>query len=65
MAYGDFKDLGRRTVSDKILRNKAFNIAKKPKYDGYQSGLASVAYKFFDKKFLLVVLKMRICQTSN
>ena len=50
MAYGDFKDLGRRTASDKVLRDKAFNVAKNPKYDGYQSGLASVVYKFFDKK---------------
>ena len=37
-------------VSDKVLRNKAFNIAKNPKYDGYQRGLASNVYKFFDKK---------------
>ena len=51
MAYGDFKDLKRRTASDKILRDKAFNIAKNPKYDGYQRGLASIAYKVFDKKF--------------
>ena len=51
MAYGDFKDLGRRTASDKVLRDKAFNIAKNPKYDGYQRGLASMVYKFFDKKF--------------
>ena len=50
MAYGDFKDLKRRTASDKVLRNKAFNIAKDPKYDGYQRGLASMVYKFFDKK---------------
>ena len=50
MAYGDFKDLARRTASDKILRDKAFNIAKNPKYDGYQRGLASMFYKFFDKK---------------
>ena len=50
MAYGDFKDLIRRTASDKILRNKAFNISKNPKYDGYQRGLASTVYKFFDKK---------------
>ena len=42
MAYGDFKDLKRRTTSDKILRDKAFNIAKNPKYDGYQRGLASM-----------------------
>ena len=50
MAYGDFKDLKRRTASDKILRNKAFNIAKNPKCDGYQRELASMVYKFFDKK---------------
>ena len=49
MAYGDFKDLKRRTASDKVLRDKAFNIAKDPKYDGYQSGLASMVYKYFDK----------------
>ena len=50
MANGDFKDLERRTFSDKVLRDKAFNIAKNPKYDGYQRGLASMVYKFFDKK---------------
>ena len=50
MAHGDFKDLLRRTASHKILRDKAFNIAKNPKYDGYQRGLASMVYKFFDKK---------------
>ena len=50
MAYGDFKDLTRRTASDKISRDKGFNITKNPKYDGYQRGLASIGYKFFDKK---------------
>ena len=49
MSYGDFKDLLRRTASDKILRDKAFNIAINPKYDGYQRGLASMVYKFFNK----------------
>ena len=49
MTYGDFKDLKRRTAAD-VLRDKAFNIAKNPKYDGYQRGLASMVYKFFDKK---------------
>ena len=44
-----FKDLAKRTASDKVLRDKAFNIAKNPKYDGYQRGLASMVYKFFDK----------------
>ena len=50
MAYLDFKDLKRRTASDKILGDKAFNIAKNPKYDGYQRGLSSMVYTFFDKK---------------
>ena len=50
MAYGDFKDLARRTGSDQVLRDKTFNIAINPKYDEYQRGLASMVYKFFDKK---------------
>ena len=50
MAYGGFKDLAKRTTSDKVLRDKAFNIAKNSKYDGYQRELASMVYKFFDKK---------------
>ena len=47
MAYGDFKDLAKITASDKVLRDKAFNIAEDLKYDGYQRGLASMVYKFF------------------
>ena len=50
MAYGDFKDLTKRTAADKALRDKAFKIASDQKYDGYQRGLASMVYKFFDKK---------------
>ena len=46
MAYGDFKDLAKRTAADKTLRDKTFSIAKGPKYDGYQKGLASMVYKF-------------------
>ena len=49
-AYGYFKDLAKRTASDKFLRDGAFNIAKNPKYDGNQRGLASMVYKHFDKK---------------
>ena len=49
-AYGDFKVLNRRTAVDKIFRDKAFNIAKNPKQDGYQRRLASMVYNFFDKK---------------
>ena len=44
-AYSDSKDLTKRTVADKILKNKAFDIAKDPKHDGYQRGLASMVYK--------------------
>ena len=50
MTYEDLKDLTRRTASDKILHDKAFNIIKNWKYDGYQCGLASMVYKFFNKK---------------
>ena len=50
MAYGDFKYLTRRTASDKLLRDKAFRIAKNLKCDGYQRSLASMVSKFFDKK---------------
>ena len=56
MAYRDLKDLTRKTASDKILHDKAFNIAKNPKYYGYQYRLASKLYKFFDKKLLVVAL---------
>ena len=50
MAYGKTKDLVKRTQSDKVLKDKAFRIASDPNYDGYQRGLASMVYKFFDKK---------------
>ena len=50
MAYGDFKDLAGRTLADKILCDKAFNIAKDPKYDGYQRGIAWMVDKIFEKK---------------
>ena len=54
MAYGKSKDLAKRTQSDKVLRDKAFKIASNPKYDGYQRGLTSMVYKFFDKKSALL-----------
>ena len=57
------KDLARRTAADKILRDKAFNIAKDPKYDRYQRGLASMVYNFFDKKLQAVVLSL--CQKMS
>ena len=55
MAYGAFKDLAKRTAADKSLIDKAFNIAKNPKYDEYQRGLAFMVYKFFDKKVQVVL----------
>ena len=65
MAYIDFKDLTRRTVSDKIMRDKSFNVVKNPKYDGCQRGLASMVYNVFDKKLLEEQLKLTICQIKN
>ena len=50
IAYGKYKDLERRTQSDKVSKGKAFEIANNPKYDRYQRGLASMVYKNFDKK---------------
>ena len=49
-AYPDHKDLIDRTEADKVLRDKAYDIASNPEHDGYQRGLASMVYKFFDKK---------------
>ena len=54
------KDLVKRTQSDKVLKDKAFQIASNPKYDGYQRGLASMVYKFFDKNQKEVVLPLRL-----
>ena len=51
MAYSKSKDLAKRTQSDKVLRDKSFKIGSDPKYGGYQRRLASMVYKFFDKKF--------------
>ena len=53
MDYGGFKDLTRRTASDKIWRDKSFDIAENPRYDGYQRGIASIVCKFFHKKLVL------------
>ena len=57
MAYGGFKHLNRKTAADKILCDKAFNIAKTPKYDGYECELTSMVYSFLDKKLQVVLLK--------
>ena len=60
--YADFKDLTRRAAADKKLWDKAFNIAKNPKYDRYQRGPASMVYTFFDKR---TPRKMRIFKIKN
>ena len=60
MAYGDFKDLNRRTTANKVLHDKAFNIAKNSKNDGYQRGLASTVFNFFDKKTSRRIVKNEI-----
>ena len=65
MAYEDFKDLTRGTASNKTLHDKAFNIAKNPKYDGYQHGLASIFYKFFDEKTSGSGIKNENIETKN
>ena len=49
-AYGDFKEIAKRTAADKVVRDKVFRIAIDQKYDGYQRRLTSMAYRFFDKK---------------
>ena len=65
MAYGDFKDLPRKTSPHKVLRDKAFNIDKDPKYNAYQCGPASMVHKFFDKTLLVVVLRIKIFLIKN
>ena len=65
MASGDFKDLTRRTASDKILFDKAFNIAKNPKYDGYRCGLAPMVYKSFDIKTSSGAIKNEIMSNKE
>ena len=65
MAYGNFRYLLRRTPSDKVSREKAFNIARNPKYDGYQRGLALMVYKCFDKNSDLLTDKSTASGTDN
>ena len=73
MTYGDFKDLTRRTASDKILHEKTFNTAKNPKYNGYQHDLLQWSTNFLIKNLLrldinlllVLALKMKIYQTKN
>ena len=60
MAYGDFTDLPRRTISNQLLRDKGYNIGKYWKYDGYQHELFSMVYKFFDKRSSVDAIKNEI-----
>ena len=61
VTYGDFKDLARRRASDKVLRDKAFNITKDPKYNGYQRSLAAMVYKSLIKSpHVAVLIHMQI-----
>ena len=72
MAYTGFKDLTRRTAAGKhyvlgikVLRDEALNRAKNKKYDEYQCGLASMVYKYFDKKIQVEQLQKKIFQINN
>ena len=65
MAYGDFEDLARGTASDKVLRYKAFNIAKNPKYYGYERGLTSMVYIFFDENIKSSGMKKETTQNQQ
>ena len=64
-AYADHKDLINRTKSDKVLRDKAYDIATNPEYDGYQRGLASMVYKFFHKKSMGSGIKRDTTKSSS
>ena len=61
----DFKNLTRRKASDKITRDKEFNTAKNQKYDGYQHGIASTVYKFYDEKASGSSIKNAKFETKN
>ena len=65
MAYEGFKDLARKTASDKVLRHKSFNIDKNPKYDWYQRGLAYMIYKCFHKKSSNDAIKNQVTQNQQ
>ena len=65
MVMGDFKKLNRRTVADKVLRDKTFNIAKNPKYDGYQCRITSMTFKFFNKQTSMKQSKLKLYLVKN
>ena len=65
MVYEDTRDLPRRTVADKVLRDKAFSIAKNPKYDGYERDHTLKVCKFFDKKTLGDAVESKIISNQE
>ena len=65
MVHWGFKGLNRRTASDKLLRDKVFNVVKNPKYDKYQGGIASIIYQFFNKKTSGGAVKNEIMQNEE
>ena len=65
MLYGYFKDFPRKVAADKVLGDKAFNIAKNSKCDGYQRGIASIVYKFFNKRSSGRGVLAKLSQTIN
>ena len=65
MAYGDFKDVTIRTAPDKILHDKAFNIAKNPEYVDINLDLLQWFINRLIKKLLVEQLKMKLCLIKN
>ena len=65
MSYGDFKDLARGTASDKILSDKAFDVAKTLNIMDIKKVLIQRFINFLIKKLLVVVFKMKIYQTKS
>ena len=59
------KILIEKTITENVLRDKAFNIAKNPKYDGYKRGLVSMVYKYFDKILFGRAIKMDLFLVKN
>ena len=64
-AHADHKDIINRTEADKVLTGKAYDTASNPEYDGYQRGLASMVYKFFDKKSMGSGIKKDMTKLSS
>ena len=65
MAYGQYKDLEKSSQLDKVLKDRAFVIAKNPKYDGYQRGLASMVHTFLARNQKELGLKMKLNKINN